>query len=170
MTRTMQQPSNALVDVRRKNAIKAIKAGQRKLGLDDATYRTMLAGLTGKTSATLLSLQEMGRVLDHLAKAGAATPKSKTRSGGLARPVPSQDKSALMAEVHGWLNELQRITGKEHTLRYADAIAKRNGWGETVNFVSPQDLHLLVGALARTARHKARQSEQAHLQSAEAGV
>lgn len=148
------------IEARRKNGIKAIKAAQRKLGLDDATYRTMLATITGRTSATELSLAQIGRVLDHLNRAGGASPKAKARAAGRTRPVPAKDRAALMAEVHGWLDELQRITGREHTLRYADAIAKRNGWGETVDMVAPQDLHQLVGALATTARHKAHQAHE----------
>lgn len=167
--RTHHRPSTLSIEVRRRNGIKAIKAAQRVLDLDDATYRAMLATLTGKTSATELSLAQIGRVLDHLNRAGGVSPKAKARAAGRTRPVPAQDRAALMAEVHGWLNELQRITGKEHTLRYADAIAKRNGWGETVDLVSPQDLHALVGALARTARHKAYQAHE-RLQREAGGV
>lgn len=148
------------LEARRRNGVKAIKAAQRALDLDDATYRAMLATLTGKTSATELSLAQIGRVLDHLNRAGGVSPKARARAAGRTRPVPAADRAALMAEVHGWLDELQRITGKAHTLRYADAIAKRNGWGETVDMVSPQDLHALVGTLARTARHKDRQAQE----------
>lgn len=151
------------LEARRRNGVKAIKAAQRALDLDDATYRTMLATLTGKTSATELSLAQIGRVLDHLNRAGGVSPKAKARAAGRTRPVPARDRAALMAEVHSWLDELQRITGQPHTLRYADAIAKRNGWGETVDMVSPQDLHALVGTLARTARHKERRAREQSL-------
>lgn len=148
------------IETRRKNGIKAIKACVRQLGIDDATYRTMLASITGKTSATLLSLAEQGAVLDHLKRSGAGTPTAKARDGGRKRVTPPKDKTALMAEIHGWLSEMQRVTGKSYTLKYADAIAKRNGWADAVDFCSPHDLHLVVGALARTARHLGKQATQ----------
>jgi phage gp16-like protein len=157
------------VEVQRRNGVKAIKAAQRHLGLDDATYRTMLVTITGKTSATELSLPQIGKVLDHLNRAGGGASKSRTRAAGIKRPVPARDRAALMAEVHAWLDELDRIVGKEHTLRYADAIARRNGWGDTVDLVAAQDLHKLVGALATTARYKARQAQE-HLQRSAQGV
>lgn len=162
-------PTVSAIETRRNNGVKAIKAAQRRIGLDDATYRTMLATLTGKTSAKELSLAQIGKVLDHLNRSGGHSPKAAARAAGRRRPTPAQDRAALMAEVHGWLDELQRITGREHTLRYADAIAKRNGWGETVDLVAPQDLHRVVGALATTARHKAHQQHEA-LQRAAGGV
>lgn len=153
------------IETHRKNGIKAIKASVRQLKLDDATYRAMLSSLTGKTSATELTLVEQGRVLDHLRRSGAGTPTAKARAGGKTRPVPAKDRAALMAEIHGWLAELERCTGKAHTLKYADAIAKRSGWADAVDFCSPHDLHLVVGALARTARNKAKQAHEQHRSS-----
>ena len=165
MTLASSFSTSSTIETRRKNGIKAIKACVRQLGIDDATYRTMLASITGKTSATLLSLAEQGAVLDHLKRSGAGTPVAKYRAGGLKRVTPPKDKAALMAEIHGWLSELERVTGKAHTLKYADAIAKRSGWADAVDFCSPHDLHLVVGALARTARNKAKQAHQQHRSS-----
>lgn len=165
MTTAAEFASPSAIETRRKNGIKAIKACARQLKLDDATYRAMLASLTGKTSATELSLVEQGRVLDHLKRSGAGTPTAKARAGGQSRPAPAKDRAALMAEIHSWLSELQRVTGKEHTLKYADAIARRNGWADAVDFCSPHDLHLVVGALASTARHKGLQAHEQHRSS-----
>lgn len=51
--------------------IKLIKIGQRALGLDDGTYRAMLANLAGgKTSSTALTSGERQRVLAHLKASG----------------------------------------------------------------------------------------------------
>jgi hypothetical protein len=49
---------------------------------------------------------------------------------------------------------LHRVTGEVHTLKYADAIAKRNGWAECVDFADPTALKHIVGALNRTLQFK----------------
>ena len=41
-----------------------------------------------------------------------------------------------------------------HTLKYADAIAKRNGWAENVDFADARALRNIVGALNRTLQFK----------------
>jgi hypothetical protein len=148
-------PKNEALEAKRKNGVKAIKAAQRQLHLDDGTYREMLKAQTGKTSAADLTLREQGKVLDHLRRCGATSPKAQARSGGRTRLAPVPDRAAQVAQVHHWLGELERITGEVHTLNYADAICKKNGWAERMDFCSPRDLHQLVGALARTARWKA---------------
>jgi len=133
---------------------KAIKAAQRQLGLDDDTYRAMLQRLTGKTSATQLTIPEGAKVLDHMRQAGAVNPNRANRDGGLRRPVVAADRAALMARINALLDDLSRVTGEPHTLRYADAICKRNAWASAVDMCSGPTLHLLVGALARTLRAK----------------
>jgi hypothetical protein len=145
---------------RRKQNIQAIKACQRQLGLDDATYRAMLEAQTGKRSATDLTVREGGKVLDYLRAKGATNPKARPdragRDGGKRRPAVAPERAPLMGAVHALLDELARITGEPHSLAYADAICKRNGWASAVDFMRPIDLHLLLGALATTARHKKR--------------
>ena len=148
-------PKNEALEAKRKNGVKAIKAAQRQLHMDDGTYREMLKSQTGKASAADLTLREQGKVLDHLRRCGATSPKAQARSGGRRRLVPAVDRAALVAQVHHWLSELERITGEAHTLNYADAICKKNGWAERMDFCAPRELHQLVGALARTARWKA---------------
>ena len=46
--------------------IRAIKTLQRKLGMDDLTYRDGLERLTGKRSSTQLTDAQLGRVLNWL--------------------------------------------------------------------------------------------------------
>jgi hypothetical protein len=154
-----------LLEARRKRGIQAIKAAQRQLGLDDDTYRALLEAQTGKRSASLLNLVEQARVLDYLRKQGATNPaeakRQAARAGGRKRLVPTEDKAALLLKINALLSELGRITGTPHTLNYADAICKRNGWAERLDFCSPAGLHNLVGALSRTVRAKLRAQQQA---------
>lgn len=147
------------LEARRKRGIQAIKAAQRQLGMDDGTYRAMLQGQTGKRSAAELSVREQSKVLDYLRSQGATNPaqarRDAARAGGRKRGTPSADKHAMLLQLGQLLDELGRVTGQPHTLRYADAICKRNGWAERVDFCSPAHLHALVGAVARTLRSKA---------------
>ena len=161
----------AALEDRRRRGIVAIKATQRQLGLDDATYRDLLYSQTvkrdsdgrevpgtGKRSATELSLHEQNRVLDYMRAQGAPHPTRAGRNAAGAAPrrrgTPSGDKVGLMRKVHALLGELGRVTGSPHTLNYADAICRRNRWAERVDFCSAADLHKLVGALARTVRSR----------------
>lgn len=59
--------------------IKLIHIGRSALGMDEATYRAMLANLcNGKTSSKALTAQERQRVLDHMRDKGF---KLKRRAG-----------------------------------------------------------------------------------------
>lgn len=147
LQKTSTRTAPVTTERQRHARIIAIKAAQRQLGMDDATYRTMLVAQTGKSSATELTLPEMARVLDHLRRSGAKHPN---RDGGRKRVAPAMDRTALMSKVHALLSELERCTGNPHTLAYADAICQRNGWCDRVDFASPALLHRLVGALSRT--------------------
>ncbi|MCU0963567.1 MAG: regulatory protein GemA [Burkholderiaceae bacterium] len=154
----------AALEHRRKQGIMAIKAAQRQLGLDDGAYRALLQAQTelrdgggellrpGKRSATELTVHEQGRVLDYMRSQGALHPD---RSGGRRRGTPAVEKTALLRKLHALLAELERVTGKAHSLSYADGICRRNGWAERVDFCAPRDLHKLVGAVSRTLRSKA---------------
>lgn len=160
----------AALEARRKRGIRAIKAAQRQLGLDDDTYRTMLWAQVGKRSAADLTVNEQTRVLDYLRVQGAVNPaeakRKAARAGGRKRGTPTLEKVALLAKVHALLNELGCLTGTLHSLNYADAICKRNGWAERVDFCSPANLHHLVGALARTVRAKQASAPTAPSESA----
>lgn len=55
---------------RRRVEIAKIKIAQKRLGLDDETYRAILERVTGKRSAADLDQGERGRVLDDLKRLG----------------------------------------------------------------------------------------------------
>ena len=170
MTPAQTAAREAAIAAKRKTYIVALKAAQRQAGIDDDSYRTGLALVTGgklaedgftviggKRSATELTLPELMRAIDAIRKKGAPHP---TRSGGRRRPAPAADRAELMAKVHALLSELAKVTGETYSLRYADAIAKRNGWADAVDFCDGPSLHRVVGALARTLRSKQQQKAQ----------
>lgn len=153
-----QEAQAQRLEARRKASIKALKACVRQLGLDDATYRAMLQARTGHASATQCTAEQLGTVIAHLKAAGATPPPKVLAKGvnadGRRRLVPAEDRAALHAKVVALLQELARVTGHSVSLAYADAICKKNGWCERVDFADPVVLHLLVGALARTLKWK----------------
>ncbi|MBL8350492.1 MAG: DUF1018 domain-containing protein [Burkholderiaceae bacterium] len=153
-------PLQAAREDRLRRGLRAIKAAQRQLGMDDDSYRTMLAAqCAGKRSATELTMAEQAKVLDYLRRLGAVNPREAerqaARSGGRKRGTPAPDKAALRHKLNALLDELGRVTGEPHSLAYADAICKRNGWAERVDFCDSTSLRALVGAVARTLRAKA---------------
>ncbi len=167
-TPAQQAAREKALEAKRKTYIVALKAAQRQAGIDDDSYRTGLQlatggklqadGMTvvgGKRSATLLTLPELTRAIEAIRRKGAPHP---TRSGGQRRPATADDRAALMAKIHKLLEELGRVTRQTYSLKYADAIAKRNNWGTAVDFCDGPALHKVVGALSRTLRAKQKQA------------
>uniref|UniRef100_UPI001FEDE858 regulatory protein GemA n=1 Tax=Bartonella vinsonii TaxID=33047 RepID=UPI001FEDE858 len=60
--------------------------GKRALGLDDATYRALLYRLTGKQSATDLSVSAKRLAVDEM-KAGGFEPSVKRLAGNYAKKL-----------------------------------------------------------------------------------
>jgi phage gp16-like protein len=151
-------------EARRLAQLRAIQAARRQLGLDDDTYRDMLEAQTrtpqraGKRSAADLTVGEGARVLDWLKRNGAVNPKAKVPDTK-RRPVARPERAPMMAKIHALLAELGRVTGEPHGMAYADAVCKRNRWAECVDFARDLDLHLVIGALSRTLRHRQAQAE-----------
>lgn len=137
--------STQTIAQRRRARIVAIKASVRQIGMDDDTYRAMLVQVTGKASCAELGLGQLGDVLDHLRAKGAISP-----THGRRRPVPAEDRAPLLAKIDALLADLGRVTGTPKTLRYVDAIVKKRGWGENVDFCDAARLRNVVGALNRT--------------------
>lgn len=121
-----------------KNVAK-IKIAQKQLGMEDDAYRALLNRLTGKTSATALSVPEQLKVLAEMERLGFK-PSKAHKTKGLQKPasrkllmlwrdlyqsghVQNQSTSALQAWVKGQ-------TGKDH-----------------VDWLSPQDASRLIETL-----------------------
>jgi hypothetical protein len=133
--------------------LRAIHAACRKNGLDDDARRALMAAITGKASLTHCTPEDMHKILDHLNRANGYAGKSAY--AGRARVTPVAARAPLLAKIDALLAELHRVTGEVHTLKYVDAIAKKNGWAECIDFCDAAGLRKLVGALARTLAAKA---------------
>ena len=137
---------------RRRAAIKAVKAKQRQLGLDDATYRALLHAHTGKTSSTALTLTELGVVCGYRTSQCAVAPGAG--KAGQRRPQIAPDRAALRAKVAALMGDLRTVGEIRDTEAYLSAICRKNGWCSAVDFADPYVLHKLVGALSCTLRAK----------------
>lgn len=110
------------LDDKRKRFIKAIKAKQRQLNMDDATYRAMLMARTGKASATLCNLTELGNVSGYLTAQGAVAPKADARTGQ-RRPVIAADRDQLLVRARQWLYKNKLVIVHERAIRTLIAAA-----------------------------------------------
>lgn len=137
----------ATIAERRARKNRAIFAACKAAGLDNDARRQLVRQITGRASMTDCTERELGDILDHL-------NRGKAGYTGRRRVVPAAERAPLLAKIDALLAELHRVTGEVHTLRYADAIAKRNGWAENVDFADPVALHHIVGALSRTLHNK----------------
>lgn len=126
---------------------RAIFAACRAAGLDDDARRAIVRQITGRASMGDCNLAELSAVLDHL-------NRGKQGYAGRKRSTPSAERAPLLAKIDALLAELHRVTGQVHTLKYADAIARRNGWAECVDFADAVALRHIVGALNRTLQYR----------------
>ncbi len=126
---------------------RAIFAACKAAGLDNDARRQLVKNLTGCDSMTDCTMGQLAEILDHL-------NRGKHGYAGRKRVTPAADRAPLLEKIDALLAELHRVTGQVHTLRYADAIAKRNGWAECVDFADAAALKNIVGALNRTLQFK----------------
>jgi phage gp16-like protein len=131
--------------------LRAIHAACKAQGIDDGARHDLVHQITGHASLSDCSAAELGKVLNHLNR---GRPRRQVYDGR-ARVRPPPSRADQLGKVDALLAELHRVTGKVHTLKYADAIAKKNGYGECVDFCDARGLRFVIAALTRTLRFKA---------------
>ena len=120
--------------MQRKSLIAKIHIGKNQLGLDDDTYRGLLANTTGKTSCTEMTDSELRQVLNVMVQKGF---KSSSSFWG-NRPSPSEDKKIYLAKITALL--IKHNLPKE----YADGIAKRSFKVDFIHWLRPWQLKKVV--------------------------
>ena len=132
-----------------KKLIGAIKAGQAYLGWDDALYRQTLTRLTGKTSSTRCSLDELQAVKEYMHNAGF--PRHTPRHG--RRPSVAKTREDILKKVEALLADAGR------PWEYATGMAKRMFQRERVDWLTTDELKKLMQALAIDAKRRARRED-----------
>lgn len=123
-----------------------IHIAKKDLGLDDETYRALLARVAGVRSAKDLKPRQIGRVLAEFARLGWTA--TTTKQSGRKAPAPAPDREKLISKVEAFLTEAKR------SWAYADGMAMRMFKVERVEWLDPQQLHKMVAALTYDAsRH-----------------
>ena len=125
---------------------RAIFAACKAAGLDNDARRAIVKAITGRDSMSDCTLLQLGQVLDHLNRGNPAAPRR--------RVTPAADRAPLIAKIEALLRELAKVTDRPVGMKYADAIAKRNGWAECVDFADAAALKNIVAALNRTLQFK----------------
>lgn len=141
-----------------KRLIGVIKTGQSLLGWDDATYRSVLVRLTGKSSSTKCSIRELEDVKEYMHSKGfpRQAPKGKGR-----RPNVAEQRKAIVAKIEALLAE------GGLSWAYAEGIALQM-WNESLlewlnNKDDPFDnkkIHAVMVAMVKRARKKRKQDKQ----------
>lgn len=126
-----------------------IHIAKQQLGLDDETYRALLARVAGVRSAKELNPRQVGAVLREFERLGFQ-PKPSTKRTSRAKPNPAAERKALVGKIEAQLAEAGRAWA------YADAMALRMFNVAQVEWCNPDQLRRLVAALAYDAKRHGR--------------
>lgn len=124
-----------------------IHIAKAQLGLDDETYRSLLARVAGVRSSKELNPRQVGRVLAEFERLGWK-PKPPTKAKSRAKPKPADASKALVSKIEAQLADAGRPWA------YADAMALRMFTVERVEWCDADQLRRLVAALAYDAKRR----------------
>lgn len=135
---------------------RAVFAACKAAGIDETARHDVVREATGHESLSDCNAADLGRVLNHLNR-GREIPgrtQAKRRYEGRRRVAVHPSRVDQLAKIDALLAELHRVTGRVHPLRYADAIAKRHGWGECIEWCDARSLSNVIAALTRTLAYR----------------
>lgn len=133
----------------RKRQLGRIHQAKKALGLDDATYRSLLARVTGVSSSADMTHAQRNDVLAEFARLGFKADQVAGRADGF-KGRPTNVKSVpMLGKVEALLASAKRPWS------YAHSMAKRMHNVQRVEWLNEHQLHGLVAALQADAnRHK----------------
>ncbi|WP_181297005.1 gp16 family protein [Pseudomonas sp. Q2-TVG4-2] len=126
------------------SSLAKIHIAKSQLGLDDDTYRALLARVAGVRSAKELSPRQIGAVLAEFERLGFKPKPAK--KAGRSVPKPAQDRASLVGKIEAFLAEANRPWA------YADAMALRMFKVERVEWLDSGQLQRLVAAFVYDAK------------------
>jgi Mu-like prophage fluMu protein gp16 len=123
----MNSMSSGTYKTKKGQLIRLIHVGRQKVGLDEEAYRALLAGTTGKTSSTELSIAELEAVLKAFKRLGFQVKKMAARAEEVGRATAEQidyikglwELSARVKTEAALNRFIKRITGVPY-LRWLD--------------------------------------------------
>ncbi|MEQ9908132.1 regulatory protein GemA [Pectobacterium odoriferum] len=141
------------MNIQQRRMIGAIKAGQSALGWDDATYRSVLARLTGKSSSTLCSITELEKVKEYMHQQmhQQGYPR-RAKKHGRKPSVPASKKSVL-SKIEALLADACR------PWQYAETMAQQMFGVRYIDWLDIQQLTKLMQALIIDAKRRKKAEE-----------
>jgi phage gp16-like protein len=126
----------------------AIHAEKKRLCLDDATYRALLARVAGVRSAADLDAQGRAEVLREFARL------SRTRTAAEQMALPDAPK-AVREELTAMIGKTGAMLAEaERSWNYAHGLAQRMFGVRRVEWLHAEQLHKLVAALVFDQRRR----------------
>lgn len=126
-----------------------IHQAAKQLELDDASYRSLLQRVTGKTSSADMTTEQRNDVLREFARLGFKQADTSARKRAFPGR-PKGDLSPMLRKVEALLADNKRPWS------YAHALARKMFHVEKVEWLNPHDLHKLVAALQADANRRKR--------------
>lgn len=130
-------------------AIAKIHIAKKELGYDDDTYRDVLFYVTGERSCADMNIDQLSRVIAEFRRKGWQ-PKSEHGT----KPRVAKQRQATLNKIEALLAD-----GGKHW-NYAKAMAKHMFDKEAIEFLTDEQLHKLMQALA-VAQHRQAKAAQA---------
>lgn len=131
--------------INKKALIGAIKAGQKWLLWDDTTYRSTMQRITGKTSSTKCTLEELQKLREYMHEQGF--PRKKSRKHG-RKPNVAKSRKAILSKIEALLADSGR------PWQYAESIAERMFHQKVIEWLDDEQLTKLLQALVIDARRR----------------
>lgn len=137
-------------DPRRRAELAKIHLACKALGLDDDTYRDLLARVTGQRSAGALNQRQRSAVLDALAEAGfRPTPPARA---GTRRPLAREPQAMKARALWIGLWNLGVVASAEEAA--LAGFCKRQTGQAALQWCGPEELNKVIeGLRAMAARH-----------------
>ena len=130
------------------SSLAKIHIAKSQLGLDDETYRALLARVAGVRSAKDLSPRQIVAVIAEFERLGW---KPKTaRKTSRTKPNPAAERKKLVSKIEAFLAEANR------PWEYADGMALRMFKVERIEWCDFDQLRKVIAALSYDAKRQGR--------------
>ncbi|KAF3999033.1 gp16 family protein [Glaciimonas immobilis] len=126
----------------RQQFIQLIHIAKSQLGLDDPTYRAMLAGLELPDSTTKMGIPQLGKVLEHLKRSGF-----KVRSKAGDRSQADDDQSKMLRGL--WLELFNLGHIRDASEAALTAWVKRETGADALQWLNGQQAQSTIEKLKR---------------------
>lgn len=134
----------------RNRQLAKIHKAKKQLGLDETTYRALLARVTGKNSCGDMTTAERNAVIAEFVRLGFKVEQSKDRKALFTGKPKDIEATPMLTKVEALLADSNRPWS------YAHSMAKRMFSVARVEWLHHDQLHKLVSALQVDANRRSR--------------